>query len=100
MSFQCVAERVLVLRYFPGDRFPLHTDTPYALSQSLHSAYTLIIYLNDDFQGGRTYFPDLEATVSPRKGSALIFAHDLRHEGLAVQAGTKYAIHGFVMYGY
>lgn len=34
---------------------------------------TLIIYLNDDFTGGETVFPNINKTVKPEKGKAVFF---------------------------
>lgn len=34
---------------------------------------TLLVYLNDDFEGGNTEFPKLNASIVPQKGKALFF---------------------------
>lgn len=59
---------------------------------------TAILYLNDGFEGGETYFNRLGLKVTPERGSLLFFdykyIHDLNmytlHEGLPVTQGTKY----------
>jgi prolyl 4-hydroxylase len=57
------------------------------------------MYLNDDFEGGATYFPDLDLRVTPKAGSALYFQYNYtgvlknlrtKHIGETVTAGTKY----------
>lgn len=61
---------------------------------------TLIVYLNDDFDGGETFFNHLGFKIKPEKGSALFFDYDYseiinrktRHEGLPVYNGIKYII--------
>lgn len=61
---------------------------------------TLIVYLNDDFEGGETFFNNLNIKIKPQKGSALFFQYNYsdylneksRHEGLPVTKGTKYII--------
>jgi len=61
---------------------------------------TLIVYLNDNFEGGETFFNHLGFKIRPEKGSALFFDYDYseivnkktRHEGLPVYNGTKYII--------
>jgi hypothetical protein len=35
--------------------------------------YTLIIYLNDDYEGGETVFPIINKTIKPEKGKAVLF---------------------------
>lgn len=37
-------------------------------------------FLNNDFEGGETELENL-FTVAPKKGTALVFYHPLRHEG-------------------
>ena len=60
---------------------------------------TLLIYLNDDFEGGDTAFPELGLTFRGRTGDALLFhnldaagAPDLRtrHAGLPPTKGEKW----------
>ncbi len=59
---------------------------------------TAILYLNDGFEGGETYFNRLGIKVTPERGSLLFFDYkyinDLNlytiHEGLPVTKGTKY----------
>lgn len=34
---------------------------------------TFLIYLNDDYDGGETYFPKLNKTIKPKKGKLVIF---------------------------
>jgi prolyl 4-hydroxylase len=34
---------------------------------------TLLVYLNDDFEGGETVFPNINKTVKPEKGKAVFF---------------------------
>lgn len=34
---------------------------------------TVLIYLNDDFEGGHTRFPNLGISITPKKGSAVFF---------------------------
>ena len=55
-----------------------------------------MIYLNDDFEGGATAFDDI--TIHPKKGTALCFIHEQKHEGCPIISGTKYVIRTDVMY--
>ncbi len=50
------------------------------------------------FDGGATVFHDFGVQVTPRTGSALMFQHQLLHEGCVVQAGVKYVLRTDVMY--
>jgi len=61
---------------------------------------TVILYCNDNFEGGETYFRNLDITVKPKKGRVLLF-HNVTHTpmqpepkslhcGKPVTKGTKY----------
>ncbi len=65
-----------------------------------------MIYLNDNFEGGKTKFfrQDEEKgnilkaegiddlSVVPKLGKALVFNHDVWHEGEEIHKGTKYIL--------
>jgi len=80
--------------YFTGDSYTNH-----CLSSG-NRTYTMMIYLNDDFEGGGTNFPSLDKTVEPKTGKAVFWEntkngipqHDTLHEGTDVVSGTKYII--------
>ena len=83
-------------RYDPGQRFKMHKDGPWK-EDGLTSEWSFLIYLNEDFEGGRTLFRD-SAVIVPKTGSALLFIHRTWHEGEEVIKGTKYAMRSDVMY--
>lgn len=67
--------------------------------------YTLLVYLNDDFEGGSTYFPNLDIKVEPKKGRVVVFDNldenekvkpAVLHAGLPVTTGRKYALNIWV----
>lgn len=91
-------ERCVFLRYGPGDFFAVHTDSIYASEEGTHSLFAVLLYLNDDFKGGSTFFPDLGLTFEPELGAALIIPHGLRHEARPVTHGVKYGLHAYAMY--
>ncbi|MCI0489923.1 MAG: 2OG-Fe(II) oxygenase [Blastocatellia bacterium] len=92
-------ERLRFYRYEAGQDFGTHTDGYYLRANGEQSLLTLMVYLNDDYAGGETYFLKSERLVSPRTGTALIFTHALWHEGRAVTARCKYILRTDVMYG-
>lgn len=93
-----VNERFRCYRYEPGQRFAPHFDGAYARSATERSELTLMVYLNDDFAGGKTAFHDFNVDATPRTGAALLFQHQLLHEGCVVRAGVKYVLRSDVMY--
>ncbi|WP_118974672.1 prolyl hydroxylase family protein [Taibaiella koreensis] len=84
-------------KYSPGQRFKMHRDGRYQRNETECSYYTFMVYLNDDYEGGQTRFESGEY-VAPRKGTALIFEHSLRHEGARLEAGNKYVLRSDIMY--
>jgi prolyl 4-hydroxylase len=87
-------------RYSQGQAFKPHRDGAYRPSSSLGSELTLLLYLNEGFEGGETRFLDGSASpVVPKVGNVLLFAHAILHEGAEVHSGTKYVLRSDVMYG-
>ena len=82
------AEGLQVLRYKEGGYFKHHQDVnPYFMIN--RRLYTIMIALNDDYEGGETDFPGLNVEYKLKKGSALFF-HTLDNHKLH----TSLALHG------
>ncbi|TMH43988.1 MAG: hypothetical protein E6H54_10185 [Betaproteobacteria bacterium] len=96
-----------VLHYRVGEEFAEHCDfldpsnPGHARDVALHGqrALTVLVYLNDDYEGGETAFPALGRGFKGRKGDALVFwnltpegAPDwrTRHIGSAPTRGEKW----------
>jgi predicted 2-oxoglutarate/Fe(II)-dependent dioxygenase YbiX len=90
-------ERFRYYRYRPGQRFDWHADASFRRANGEVSQLSFIMYLNDDFTGGETAVMD--KLITPRRGRALFFLHELLHEGRPVKSGTKYVMRTDVMYG-
>ena len=100
------AEDLQVVKYEKGNYYREHQDShedsdPHFFASGGHRVLTALIYLNDDFEGGETDFPNLGLRVKPVKNRAVIF-HPLDaknkkchpkalHAGMDVISGTKYA---------
>ncbi len=82
-------------RYEPGEYFKPHRDSYYARNDKEASYFTFLLYLNEDYTGGETAFDDL--VITPRIGMALVFMHELMHEGRSVESGIKYVLRSDVM---
>ena len=112
-----VCERLRVYRYQPGEEFPEHID--YKMGRNIikadgaqyrqQSFTSLLVYLNEDFDGGTTNFwlahdgihcrflRDREDkppshVVTPSKGSALLMDQNILHEGAPPKGGAKYIL--------
>lgn len=76
------AEPLQVLHYRPGEQYQSHFDYFTNESVSNNRISTLIMYLNDVEEGGETYFPSLQLSVAPKKGSAVYFEYFYNEERL------------------
>ncbi len=104
-------ERFRSYRYEPGQYFYWHQDGSFRRNDWERSLMSVILYLNDDFEGGHTDFDgrytemidealdgQVSASVAPRRGRALVFLHPLLHQGAPVTLGRKYVLRTDVMY--
>jgi predicted 2-oxoglutarate/Fe(II)-dependent dioxygenase YbiX len=82
-----------VLHYPPGGHYVPHQD---AVSDLLYRYFTVVCYLNDDFEGGRTWFPSLGYSAQPRTGTAIIFPSRFYHCAQPVLRGEKFVIISWV----
>lgn len=78
-----------------GQQFSIHTDTGCEYDEDARrmSKFTVLTYLNDDFEGGETVFYDSNfketCRVHAKKGRTLVFDINLFHSGSMVQVGEK-----------
>lgn len=92
-------ERLRMYRYRPGQSFSPHMDHWYRPCETQITLHTVLVYFNDNFEGGETRFMEqIEEIVVPRPGRVAIFQHKIRHEGCIVSRGTKYAMRTEVIY--
>jgi len=87
-----------IYRYHPGQHFGLHQDGSYRRDDGARSLLTLMVYLNDDFDGGETDFPEQGEQIRPARGDALWFQHMVLHAGLPVTRGVKHVLRTDVLY--
>ncbi len=119
----CV-DRLRFYKYKKDEEYPEHMDGSYSrtitynnneLKQSYkqHSFLTLLIYLNDEFEGGETkFYPDKQHcrflrdienkqpvyVIQPKQGMAVINIHNILHEGAKVQSGIKYVLRTDILF--
>ncbi|MCM3666557.1 2OG-Fe(II) oxygenase [Mesobacillus subterraneus] len=93
-------EGLQVLNYEVGQEYKAHFDFFSSPTVKNPRISTLVMYLNDVEQGGETYFPKLNFSVTPQKGMAVYFEYfyddqslnDLTlHGGAPVIIGDKWA---------
>ncbi len=92
-----VNELFRIYKYSVGERFKMHRDGSFQRNNQEKSFYSLLIYLNDDFEGGQTAFKN-GITVEPKTGQALVFHHPIKHEGKILTEGNKYVLRTDIMF--
>jgi prolyl 4-hydroxylase len=92
-------EPLQVLRYAPGEQYRQHSDALPGVAPAQQRVMTFLVYLNEDYEGGETSFPEPELKARGRTGDGLLFRNasadgtpDRRsvHAGLPVTRGAKY----------
>jgi len=98
-----------LVRYVVGGEYKPHQDffwpgTNYydsSMKEGGNRAFSCLLYLNDDFEGGQTDFPTWKLTVIPQTGSIISWRNmkengelekDSLHAGLPVTKGVKYIL--------
>jgi hypothetical protein len=109
---QCF-ELMNILHYAPGQTFKPHFDFLYAdepgtaavIQRLGQRIVTLLVYLNEDYEGGETDFPRLGYSFKGRTGDALMFANVREngapepltlHAGLPPTSGEKWLLSQWV----
>lgn len=77
------------VRYASGNYYTPHSDTGVHRQDRY---FTVVCYLNEDFEGGQTSFPKLNYMVAPRTGKAVIFPSTYLHCAEPVTSGEKYIL--------
>ncbi|MEK7660656.1 MAG: 2OG-Fe(II) oxygenase [Pseudomonadota bacterium] len=89
-----------LVRWHAGLEMKPHADnlksdgSPNATS---HRTYSSILYLNDDYEGGHTYYPGLGVRIAPKAGSLLLFGAGYEHvHGVTkITSGLRYTYSGW-----
>ena len=93
----CRVESLQCVRYAGTQSYELHFDG----DRELPRRHTVLIYLNDDFEGGTTWFSEIDTHIHPKTGKALFFKNIdenrdpllySAHAGMPVTKGVKYAL--------
>jgi len=87
-----------LVKWIKGNKMILHTDNGNGEDNTTKilfmRKYSAIIYLNDNFSGGFTYFDETNNNYEnkPKKGSALVFSSDerCRHGVTEVISGERF----------
>ena len=83
-----------VSRYFEGKFMGPHTDSH---ESDERPTISVVMYLNDDYEGGELYFREQDVSIKAKHGDIVIFPSraPFFHESKPVISGTKYICPGF-----
>ena len=83
-----------LIRYKSGGQYAPHKDSSEDPSEVTFASryFTVLCYLNNNFEGGRTSFPGLDFVATPESGKALVFPSHYLHSAVPVSAGEKFVL--------
>lgn len=93
------ADEMSIVRWFPGTEQPPHCDdmSNTDIQGFSHRNFGVIVYLNDDYQGGQTYYPQHSFYVEPKQGKIAVHPGDSDHlHGVTkIEKNIRYTIASF-----
>ena len=78
-----------LVHYQPGGHYVAHQDGGAAFAKRY---FTVVCYLNADFDGGQTSFPTLPYVAHPEPGKVVLFPSMYYHCAEPVTRGEKYVL--------
>lgn len=95
-------ETIQFTKYKKNGVYKAHYDAFEHEKNQKQRLYTFILYLNNDFSGGETFFNKLNLEVKPETGMLLCFSNCIsetkylnpfmEHESRTIKDGTKYIL--------
>lgn len=92
-----------IARWFPGMQQQPHSDNMQNTDHSHiheHREYGLVIYLNDDFEGGSTFYPQHNLYINPEPGKMAVHpaSTDHMHGVTKIEGAVRYTLTSFVTF--
>lgn len=91
-----------LLRYEVDDHYVSHNDShlisfdgkEWRAKEMFRRDVSVVLYLNDDFDGGQIQFIHLDKTIQPKAGMLLLFpsGYQYEHRVFPVTKGVRYAV--------
>ena len=100
--YHSINERLRFLKYDGSGHFQRHTDGAYSDTNRI-SLITILIYLNEEYNGGfTTFFPNSYTSngfvLKPETGMVCLMDQGISHEVPELISGIKYVIRTELMY--
>lgn len=101
-------EPLTIMRYRVSDEYRSHYDAYHKGWAGPQRKQTALIWLNDDYEGGETYFNRLDIKVRGKAGDMLVFDNltadgerddRMEHAGLPVTSGEKWLASRWILTG-
>lgn len=95
------ADLTQIIRWFDGMEQAIHADDMTQAGPGHdwfhHRHYGTIIYLNDDYEGGKTFYPQHNFEITPKAGMLAIHPGDTEHyHGVTkISGGNRYTVAAF-----
>lgn len=98
------AEPPQLLKYVVGGHYDVHPDgealwfnkdeNKLEWKKNIDRDISILIYLNDEYEGGQLVFPNQHITLNPKPGMLVAFpsSHHFMHGVTPITKGTRYAI--------
>lgn len=83
----------LFVKYLPGSFIPVHSDI--MSEKCVDDKLSLVLYFNEEYEGGEIYFPYLNKEYKPNSGSAIYYppqSKEFEHGVNPIIKGEKYII--------
>ena len=91
------------LKYEVNDKYGDHNDCEDwgpdgKLQRVVNRDISVIMYLNDDYEGGEFEFTKLGLTIKPKRGMMIAFPSyfEFSHQAHPVKSGTRYALASWI----
>ena len=81
-----------LVRWQDGKELTPHRD---AMDIYMYRDWGSVLYLNDDYGGGHTYYPELNIDVKPKTGTLVVHEGNALHGVKPVEGNTRYTIASF-----
>lgn len=79
---------ITVSKLEAGNSMAEHSDDDQLDSNN----FICMAYINDNYEGGELYFPDLDIQYKPRQGDVIIYQAKEKHMVTELKSGTRYSI--------
>lgn len=82
-------ETVSTVSWSAGQMMLAHRDGQ--RPETIHRSHSVVVYLNDQPEGGAIYFPEIGTTIQPRRALMVAYAKNLLH-GVTPVSRTRYTL--------